>query len=149
MRNQKPTFKDNHTWKIAYCERGLEQELLFESESESAACEFYLQFISSKIRHDHLVTQFREERKAIILKNWLTALGLKNYISTENFAAAPLYKVWVYDHNIFIVRHYFSVVPLEQLPETIDLLRLALARAQDFDCTAFGLRSPVSDIIPN
>jgi hypothetical protein len=141
-------FKDktSQKWFVAYCERGSEREVFFETDSETAACEFYLDFISSKIRHDHIVAQFREERHAIILKNWLRALGLKNHISTETFAAAPLYKVWVYDHNIFIARHYFPILPLTQLPETLDLLRLALARAHEFDYTAFALRSPVSDI---
>ncbi len=139
-------FKDDSTWKIAFCERGWEQEILFETDSEEAACEFYLELISSKICHDWLAAKFRNERDALLLRQWLTALGLKNHISTETFAAAPLYRVWVYDKSIFVVRHYFPILPLEQLPSVLEFLPLALARAQHFDLTAYPFRGTVSDI---
>ncbi len=138
--------KISQTWFVAYCERGLEREVFFESQSETAACEFYLEFISSQIRHDHLVGKFRNEQEAILLCQWLTALGLKNHIGTETFAAAPLYKVWVYNKSIFVVRHYFPALPLEQLPSVLEFLPTALARAKHFDLTAFALRGVVGEI---
>jgi hypothetical protein len=139
-------FKDDRTWKIAFCERAWEQEILFETDSEEAACEFYLELISSKIRHDWLVAKFRSETEAINLKNWLTALGLKNHVDTILFAAAPLHRVFVYDHSIFTVRHYFPKLPFEQLPSVLEFLPVALARAQHFDSSAFAPRGIVSDI---
>lgn len=138
--------KISKIWTVAFCERGIEREVFFESESEEAACEFYLDFIPRTIRQDHLIGSFENQSDAIIPSNWLTALGLKNNISTHNYTTGPVYNLWVYDKSIFVARHYFSKLPLEHLPTVLEFLPVALARAQHFDLTAYPLRGTVSNI---
>jgi hypothetical protein len=47
--------KQNAIWRVFYTERGNDHPPIFESMSEVEACEFYFDYITKKIRHDHLV----------------------------------------------------------------------------------------------
>lgn len=68
----------NGTWRIFYTERGMDQPPLFESQSESEACEYFFTFMTTKIRHDHLVgISFLSKKPKPWRKNWHSITSIR------------------------------------------------------------------------
>lgn len=102
-------------WKVFYTERGLDQEPIFESESEEAACEFFFRYQTERIQHVHIVGQFFVKANADELDARLQQLGLHtwlNHIPHEHWTDVRRFRVFVVGKDIFKAREILG----EKLP---------------------------------
>ena len=102
-------------WRVFYTERGKDDPPIFESRNEEEACEFYFDYITKKIRHDHLVGFFVSEGKAIDLESQLAQNGIQSHRDKIPYAgwSDPRYRVFVVGKAIFKARAVLGDVPLK------------------------------------
>jgi hypothetical protein len=128
-------------WVVGYTERGFLREELFRSSSESQACGFmYTQIM--QIRHDHVAGLFTDLSDAGELMRYLGYLGIKHHLHSTN----NQHRVFVYGHDVHVVRNHFGELPIKSTPAIWEQLELVLARAKFFVDDAFPLREPPNDL---
>jgi hypothetical protein len=96
-------INENGVWRIFYTERGLDQDSIFESPSESDACEFFFKYQTERIQHQHLVGFFRSEAKAIDLSATLEQGGIQSHRDKIPYGGwvDPRFRVFVIGKDIF------------------------------------------------
>lgn len=106
-------LRQEKLWRVFYAERGKYQEPpLFESASETQACEFFWQQMMS-IRQDHLVGFFRSQQKADALFEKLQQHGLEPHADQIPYSANdPRFRVFVVGRAIFKTRELLGKLPL-------------------------------------
>ena len=107
-------MKIDGMWKMFYTERGLDQETMFESESEEAACEFFFKYQTERIRHDHIVGFFhvRANVKPLIAK--LSEHGVQAGEDAIPYHGwhDPRFRVFVVGKDFFKAREILGDLPL-------------------------------------
>ncbi|HEX5943754.1 MAG TPA: hypothetical protein VFY66_15840 [Anaerolineales bacterium] len=105
----------NGVWQVFYTERGKHDTPIFETSSEAEACEFYFDYITKKIRHNHLVGFFISEQKASDLESQLARLGIPAHRDKIPYGGwtDPRYRVFVVGKDIFRARVVLGEVPLK------------------------------------
>ena len=101
-------------WRVFYTERGKASDPIFESPSEEEACGFYFDYITTRIRHDHLVGFFVSEQNAIELEKQLAQNGIPSHRDKIPYGgwSDPRYRVFVVGKDIFKARAVLGEVPL-------------------------------------
>lgn len=106
----------NHhdTWRIFYTERGVDEAPIFESKSESEACEYFFTFMTTKIRHSHLVGFFISKQEAEALTKKLEENGIPSYRNDipYNGWKDPRFRIFVVGKDIFKARDLFGKLPI-------------------------------------
>jgi len=108
-------MKIDGVWKVFYTERGLDQETMFESESEDEACEFFFKYQTKRIEHHHMVGFFKSQQKADALEAQLKEQGLRtlqNPIPYHGWTD-PRFRVFVVGKDIFKAREILGEVPVQ------------------------------------
>lgn len=90
-------MSDGLHWSVFYSERGQDQPPIFTSAEESAACEFYLNFMVNHMRQDHAVGFLRSAEAARALQERLKQQGITTH------ADCILYRRDDYRHRVFVV----------------------------------------------
>jgi hypothetical protein len=105
----------NGTWRVFYTERGKDEDPIFESASEEEACEFYFDYITKTIRHDHLVGFFIMEVNAKKLAEKLTQIGIQSHQDKIPYGgwADPRFRVFVVGKDIFKTSEILGELPLK------------------------------------
>lgn len=93
----------NGIWRVFYTERGRDEDPIFESASEEEACGYYFDYITKKIRHDHLVGFFKSEGNAKALSDRLAQQGIASHQDKIPYGGwdDPRYRVFVVGKDIF------------------------------------------------
>lgn len=106
-------------WVVLYSERGQDQEPMFASADESAACEFYLQHVLAQPQY-HSVGIFRSEKDAQALQSRLEQQGLAVKTGRRLYWANDYrHYVWVMGKDIFAARQLLgSNLPLHDADDT-------------------------------
>ena len=106
--------RQDEVWRVFYTERGLAGDILYESTSEEDACEFFFEYITKKIRHDHLVGFFISDQKAIELESKLAKHRIASHRDKIPYGGwnDPRYRVFVVGKDIFTARALSGEVPL-------------------------------------
>ena len=101
-------------WRVFYTERGREDAPIFEAVSEAEACQFYFDYITKKIRHNHLVGFFVSEESASDLETRLAQHGILSHRDKIPYGgwSDPRYRVFVVGKDIFKARGILGEVPL-------------------------------------
>jgi hypothetical protein len=107
--------QQGNVWRIFYTERGLDGDTSYESTSEEEACTFFFDYITRKIRHDHLVGFFISEQNAIGLKTKLAENEIASFQDKIPYGgwSDPRYRVFVVGKDIFRAREILSDLPLK------------------------------------
>ena len=95
---------DGTKWNIFYTERGTDSEPIFSSESESEACEFFLQHMC-KQPNWHLVGVFQTEAEAEAEERKVKRLGavpIRNDLP-ESIMGTPQFRIFVAGRDIHYV----------------------------------------------
>lgn len=102
-------------WRVFYTERGNEGAAIFESSSETEACEFFFHYITTKVRHDHLVGFFVLEQRATHLESQLVQHGILCHRDKIPYGgwSDPRYRVFVVGKDIFKARALLGEIPLK------------------------------------
>ena len=102
-------------WRVVYTERGRADPPIFESRSEVEACDFYFDYITTKIRHDHLVGFFVSEVNAAALESKLAESGIPSHRDKIPYGGwnDPRYRVFVVGKDIFKARLVLGELPLK------------------------------------
>lgn len=106
--------KRNGKWSVFYTERGRDDEPMFETDNEDEACEFYFNYITTKMRHDHLVGFFISQQNADSLTEKLSQHGIQSHRDKIPYGGwnDPRYRVFVVGKDIFRARDILGEVPL-------------------------------------
>lgn len=105
---------ENEIWRIFYSERGIDDKPLFEGESESDACKFFFEHLTTRILHAHLVGYFISLENAEALKEKLTLHGIpahRNDIPYHGWKD-PRFRVFVYGKDVFKALDLLGELPL-------------------------------------
>ncbi len=107
-------MNQNGTWRMFYTERGLDQEPIFESESEEEACEFFFTYMTTRIRHDHLVGYFISLEKAEALAAKLKEHGIETYRNDIPYHGwdDPRFRVFVIGKDVFKAQEILGQLPV-------------------------------------
>ena len=95
---------DGVRWKVFYSERGVDSPPVFSSESESQACEFFLQHLCKQANW-HLVGVFDSDLEANAFENEVVGLGatpIRNDLP-ESILGTPQFRVFVAGRDIHAV----------------------------------------------
>lgn len=101
-------------WRIFYSERNLDDEPLFESVDESQACEFFFNYMTTRILHRHLVGYFIVLENAEALAAQLSQHGIltqRNDVPYHGWHD-PRFRVFVTGKDVFKVRELLGVLPI-------------------------------------
>lgn len=100
-------------WRVFYTERGLDSVPMFEAESETDACEYFLRHILS-LRHDHCVGFFRSAQQAQTLCERLLAADIACRSDQIPYGGPedPRFRVFVRGKAIFRARELLGALPL-------------------------------------
>jgi hypothetical protein len=106
-------------WVVLYSERGRDQEPMFASTDESAACEFYLQHVLAQPQY-HSVGIFRSEKDAQALQSRLEQQGLTVQTGQLRYRTNDYrHQVWVMGKGIFTARQLLGPdLPLRDADDT-------------------------------
>lgn len=106
-------------WVVLYSERGRDQEPMFASADEAAACEYYLAHVLAQPQY-HAVGFFRSEKAAQALRARLEQQGLAVQTGKLLYATNDYrYQVWVMGKDIFAARQLLgSTLPLQDGEDT-------------------------------
>jgi hypothetical protein len=100
-------------WAVFYSERGDDQEPIFTSPDEAAACQFFFDFVM-KMEHRHLVGFLRSEPAARALQARLEAHGIGTIPFVLNYAEHDYRQcISVVGKDIFQARELLGKVPVE------------------------------------
>lgn len=107
-------MKIDGLWKVFYTERGLDQETMFESESEEEACEFFFKYQTERIQHQHLVGFFHVQANAKALAVKLKAHGIESHENNIPYHGwhDPRFRVFVIGKDVFKARAIFGELPI-------------------------------------
>lgn len=104
-------------WEVYYTERGLDSAPIFTSESQSEACAFFFQHITS-MRHDHCVGYFRSEQKTSTLHRQLRGIGLEPWQDRIPYGLHdPRFRVFVIGKEIFAAKQALGTIPVRDVQE--------------------------------
>lgn len=97
--------QETGTWRVYYTERGKDDDPMFESTSESEACDYFFSYIMS-FRHDHCVGFFRSEQRATELSAELERHGVDSFRDKIPYGGweDPRHRVFVTGKAIFKTR---------------------------------------------
>jgi hypothetical protein len=103
-------------WRVFYTERGQDEPPVFESTEEAEACDYYFHFITTRIRHYHLIGFLKSESGATVLEDELLSHGIRVHRDKIPYHgwADPRYRVFVIGRDIFKVREMFPEVPKKE-----------------------------------
>lgn len=96
---------DGQHWRVLYSERGYDSDPIFTSQSESEACEFFLDHIL-KQPNWHLVGVFPSELEAKGFEREVTRLGatpIRNDLP-ESMMGTPQFRVFVAGRDIHLAK---------------------------------------------
>jgi hypothetical protein len=101
-------------WRVFYTERGHDDDPIFESQSEEEACEFFFTYITTRIRHNHIVGFFKSKEKAEAMTKRLQNHGIPSYRNDIPYGGwkDPRYRVFVTGKDIFKARELFDSLPI-------------------------------------
>ena len=100
-------------WAVFYSERGKDQEPIFVSLDEAAACQYYFDFVI-QMEHAHVVGFLRREPAARALQARLAAAGIAPHPYRVLYAKNDYrYGVNVIGKDIFRARALLGQVPVE------------------------------------
>jgi hypothetical protein len=107
-------MKIDGLWKVFYTERGLDQETMFESESEEEACEFFFKYQTERIRHDHMVGFFHMLENAKALAVRLKEHGIGSFENNMPYRGwhDPRFRVFVIGKDVFKAREILGELPV-------------------------------------
>lgn len=107
----------NGTWRIFYTERGLDQPPVFESQSESEACEYFFTFMTTKFRHNHIVGYFISREKAEALVEKLAQHNIHTYRNDIPYHGwdDPRFRVFVIGKDVFKAREILGELPVRDI----------------------------------
>jgi hypothetical protein len=123
-------MKIDGMWKMFYTERGLDQETMFESESEEAACEFFFKYQTERIRHDHIVGFFHVQANAKALAVKLKEHGIDSHENNMPYRGwhDPRFRVFVVGKNIFKAREILGELPIRDYADVTGFKKRKPAR---------------------
>lgn len=101
--------RQNNRWEVFYTERGCDSAPIFTSQSERAACLYFIKHVTSQPQW-HLVGWFKKEVEATTMEEIVKALGarpVRNDIPNYAGFDDPRYRVFVFGKDIFAVRAAF------------------------------------------
>jgi hypothetical protein len=106
----------NGSWRVFYTERGKDDDPIFESASEEEACAFYFEYITKRMRHDHLVGFFKVEENAKALAEKLAESGIQSHQDKIPYGGwvDPRFRVFVVGKDIFRARAVLGDVPVKE-----------------------------------
>jgi hypothetical protein len=101
-------------WRVFYTERGIDQEPIFESQDEAEACDYFFTFMTTRIRHNHLVGFFISRQNAEDMQRKLNENGIPNHRNDIPYHGweDPRYRVFVEGRDIFKARELFGDLPI-------------------------------------
>lgn len=101
-------------WRVFYTERGHDSPPIFESMREDEACEFFFHYITTKIKHHHLIGFFTSEQQALKLESQMAQQGVSCHRDKIPYGgwSDPRYRVFVVGKDIFKARALLGEVPL-------------------------------------
>lgn len=107
----------NGIWRIFYTERGIDQPPIFESPNESEACEYFFTFMTTKIRHDHIVGYFISREKAEALVETLAQHNIQTYRNDIPYHGwhDPRFRVFVIGKDVFKAREILGELPVRDI----------------------------------
>lgn len=101
-------------WRVLYSERNLDDDPLFEAESEADACEFFFKYMTTNILHRHLVGYFISLKNAEALAEKLSEHGIavhRNDIPYHGWDD-PRFRVFVTGKDIFKAQEVLGELPV-------------------------------------
>lgn len=124
-------MKIDGLWKMFYTERGLDQEIMFESESEEAACEFFFKYQTERIRHDHIVGFFHVQAN---VKPLIAKLGEHGIQAREDAIPYhgwhdPRFRVFVIGKDVFKARDLLGELPIRDYADVAGFKKRKPAKA--------------------
>ena len=124
-------MKIDGLWKVFYTERGLDQETMFESESEEAACEFFFKYQTERIRHNHIVGFFHVHVNAKALAAKLKEHGMDSYENNIPYRGwhDPRFRVFVIGKDVFKARAIFGELPIRDYADVAGFKKRKPAKA--------------------
>ncbi|MCB0100856.1 MAG: SPOR domain-containing protein [Anaerolineales bacterium] len=101
-------------WRVLYSERNLDEEPLFEGESEAAACEFFFKYMTTSILHTHLVGYFISLKNAEALADKLSAHGIATHRNDIPYHGwdDPRFRVFVTGKDVFKAQELLGELPV-------------------------------------
>ncbi len=107
-------MKIDGMWKMFYTERGLDQETMFESESEDEACEYFFKYQTERIRHDHIAGFFQVQANAQALAVKLKEHGIDSHENNIPYRGwhDPRFRVFVIGKDLFKARAILGELPI-------------------------------------
>ncbi len=101
-------------WLVLYSERNLDDEPLFEGESESEACEFFFEFMTTRILHRHLVGYFISLKNAESLAEKLLEHGIATHRNDIPYHGwdDPRFRLFVTGKDIFKAQELLGELPV-------------------------------------
>ena len=101
-------------WRVLYSERNLDDEPLFEGESESEACAFFFEYMTTRILHTHLVGYFISLNNAEALAEKLAQQGIPTHRNDVPYHGwhDPRFRVFVTGKDIFKAQELLGELPV-------------------------------------
>ena len=108
---------ENGKWLVLYSERNLDDEPLFVSESESEACEFFFEYMTTRILHTHLVGYFISLKNAEVLAERLAQQGIATHRNDILYHGwdDPRFRVFVIGKDVFKAREILGELPVRDI----------------------------------
>lgn len=105
---------ENGMWRIFYSERGIDDKPLFEGESESDACAFFFEYMTTRVLHTHLVGYFISLKNAEALTEKLARHGIPTHRNDIPYHGwhDPRFRVFVNGRDIFKARDLLGELPV-------------------------------------
>jgi hypothetical protein len=104
-------------WLVLYSERNLDDEPLFVGDSESDACEFFFEYMTTRILHRHLVGYFISLKNAEALAEKLGQHGVATHRNDIPYHGwnDPRFRVFVTGKDIFKARELLGELPARDI----------------------------------
>lgn len=110
-------LNDGLRWAVFYSERGRDQEPIFTSIDEAAACQFYLDF-TLNMRHYHLVGMLRSEPAARALRARLEEQGIATHTDLLLYARNDYrHRIMVVGKDVFKARALLGELPVQDVDD--------------------------------
>ena len=105
-------------WAVFYSERGQDQEPLFISLDEDAACQFFYDFVLN-MQHRHLAVFLRSEPAARALRARLEAQGIATHADRMLYGRNDYrHRVMVVGKDVFRAQALLGQLPVEDAADT-------------------------------
>jgi hypothetical protein len=108
---------ENGKWLVLYSERNLDDEPLFVGESESEACEFFFEYMTTRILHTHLVGYFISLKNAEALAEKLAQQSIATHRNDIPYHGwdDPRFRVFVTGKDVFKAREMLGELPVRDI----------------------------------